>query len=102
MSRPSGHGDKYEGATVIEPVRGYHTEPVACLDFASLYPSIMMAHNLCYSTLVPNWKVKHFSKDGEIEQTPNGDWFVTKKTKKGVLPMILEDLISARKQAKEQ
>eukprot|EP00967_Tisochrysis_lutea_P029442 scaffold34447_cov36-Tisochrysis_lutea.AAC.5 len=45
-------GDKYEGATVIEPKKGYYDDPVATLDFASLYPSIMMAHNLCYSTLV--------------------------------------------------
>jgi DNA polymerase delta subunit 1 len=44
--------DKYEGATVIEPMRGYYTEPIATLDFASLYPSIMQAHNLCYTTLV--------------------------------------------------
>jgi DNA polymerase delta subunit 1 len=51
-------GDKYEGAVVIEPTRGYYTEPVATLDFASLYPSIMMAHNLCYSTLVPSFKAK--------------------------------------------
>jgi DNA polymerase delta subunit 1 len=52
-------GDKYEGAVVIEPTRGYYTEPVATLDFASLYPSIMMAHNLCYSTLVPPDMVKY-------------------------------------------
>lgn len=34
------------------PQVGYYKEPVATLDFASLYPSIMMAHNLCYSTLL--------------------------------------------------
>jgi len=26
--------------------------PIATLDFSSLYPSIMMAHNLCYTTLL--------------------------------------------------
>jgi DNA polymerase delta subunit 1 len=45
-------GEKFEGATVIEPIRGFYTDPIATLDFASLYPSIMMAHNLCYTTLV--------------------------------------------------
>ena len=49
---PEGGEEGFEGATVIEPVRGYYDEPVATLDFASLYPSIMMAHNLCYSTLL--------------------------------------------------
>ena len=37
---------------MIEPKKGFYQDPVATLDFASLYPSIMMAHNLCYSTLV--------------------------------------------------
>ncbi len=58
VDRVNPSGDKYEGAVVIEPTRGYYTEPVATLDFASLYPSIMMAHNLCYSTLVPAYKAK--------------------------------------------
>lgn len=44
--------DKYEGATVLEPIKGFYDVPIATLDFASLYPSIMMAHNICYSTLV--------------------------------------------------
>ncbi len=48
--------DKFEGATVIEPKKGFYSEPIATLDFASLYPSIMMAHNLCYSTLV-RWDI---------------------------------------------
>ena len=49
------NGEKYEGAVVLDPVTGFYNEPVATLDFASLYPSIMMAHNLCYSTLVPRY-----------------------------------------------
>lgn len=51
-----GKGDdagSYEGATVLEAKQGFYRTPVATLDFASLYPSIMMAHNLCYSTLIP-------------------------------------------------
>lgn len=43
----------YEGATVLDAKMGFYKKPVATLDFASLYPSIMMAHNLCYTTLVP-------------------------------------------------
>ena len=44
--------DNFEGATVIEPKRGYYDKPIATLDFSSLYPSIMMAHNLCYTSLL--------------------------------------------------
>ena len=50
---PGGDAVGYEGATVLDAKQGYYREPVATLDFASLYPSIMMAHNLCYSTLLP-------------------------------------------------
>lgn len=50
----SGGEDEYEGATVIEPRKGYYSLPIATLDFSSLYPSIMMAHNLCYTTLLPS------------------------------------------------
>jgi len=45
-------GDKYEGATVLDPIQNFYESPIATLDFASLYPSIMIAHNLCYSTLL--------------------------------------------------
>lgn len=47
-----GDGVAYEGATVLDPKIGFYEKPVATLDFASLYPSIMIAHNLCYSTLI--------------------------------------------------
>ena len=32
--------------------KGAYYKPITALDFEGLYPSIMMAHNLCYSSLV--------------------------------------------------
>jgi len=34
--------------------------------------------------------------------TPNGDYFIKSSKKKGILPLILEELIGARKQAKKE
>ncbi|KAF4467399.1 DNA polymerase delta subunit 1 [Fusarium albosuccineum] len=96
--------DQYEGATVIEPARGYYDIPIATLDFASLYPSIMMAHNLCYTTLVNQKVIESFrlKKDEDYITTPSGDYFVTTKQRKGLLAQILEELLAARKQAKRE
>ncbi len=101
VERHGNDGEKYEGAVVIEPTRGFYQDPVATLDFASLYPSIMMAHNLCYSTLVPRHLVKNWDPE-KITNTPNGDTFVKPDVKKGILPVILEELLSARKKAKNE
>ncbi|KAI1174018.1 DNA polymerase delta catalytic subunit [Nemania sp. FL0916] len=102
--RPKGSDDQYEGATVIEPTRGYYDVPIATLDFASLYPSIMQAHNLCYTTLIKPAAVERFGlqKDDDYIVTPNGDMFVTVKQRKGLLAQILEELLTARKQAKRE
>lgn len=43
--------EKYQGAIVQEAHPGYY-ENVACLDFSSLYPSCMIALNICYTTFV--------------------------------------------------
>jgi DNA polymerase elongation subunit (family B) len=46
----------YVGATVIPPVAGFYTDPISTLDFASLYPSIIISFNLCPSTLYRDTK----------------------------------------------
>lgn len=48
--------ERYRGAHVIEPVPGYY-EDVIPLDFSSLYPSIMQAWNICFSTAVKDESV---------------------------------------------
>ncbi|KAF8630753.1 hypothetical protein AX17_005348, partial [Amanita inopinata Kibby_2008] len=101
-SKAEGTDEQYEGATVIEPKKGYYDAPIATLDFSSLYPSIMMAHNLCYTTLLETSVAERMGlvKDVDYTQTPNNDFFVKSSKRKGLLPTILEDLISARKRAK--
>ena len=42
----------FEGAFVCEPKVGLH-DNVICLDFSSLYPSIIISHNICLSTCIP-------------------------------------------------
>lgn len=88
----------YEGAIVVEPKRGYYDEPIVTLDFASLYPSIMMAHNLCYSTHLADGPGGRPPTD--YHQTPHGAYFVTPAVREGLLPRILKDLLGARKEAK--
>ena len=44
-------GEHYCGASVIKPEPGLYTNVISH-DFASLYPSIIVAYNLCFSTLV--------------------------------------------------
>ncbi|KAH7929130.1 hypothetical protein BV22DRAFT_1081793 [Leucogyrophana mollusca] len=97
-----GSDEQYEGATVIEPKKGYYDSPIATLDFSSLYPSIMMAHNLCYTTLLDKGTIDRMGlvRDVDYIQTPNNDFFATSARRKGLLPTVLEDLISARKRAK--
>jgi len=51
--------DSFTGATVLPPVPGFYKDNIAVLDFASLYPTIMISRNLCYSTFVFDEKYKN-------------------------------------------
>lgn len=45
-------GSSFKGGFVFQPTPGLY-DNVICLDFASLYPNIIRAYNICYTTLVP-------------------------------------------------
>ena len=58
----------YEGAIVLDPKTGlYLDDPVACVDYSSLYPSSMISENLCHSSKV--WTKEYDLDDNLIEQT---------------------------------
>jgi DNA polymerase delta subunit 1 len=42
---------EYDGAVVYDPIPGLH-DNVLIIDFGSLYPSIIEAYNMCYTTLI--------------------------------------------------
>ncbi|XP_017784664.1 PREDICTED: DNA polymerase delta catalytic subunit [Nicrophorus vespilloides] len=103
VHRGAPSSEQYEGATVIEPIRGYYTDPIATLDFSSLYPSIMIAHNLCYTTLLkPQMKEKLNLTTEKVSTTPLNCMFVKSSVRKGLLPHILEHLLAARKRTKAE
>jgi DNA polymerase delta subunit 1 len=93
----AGDSDGYQGATVLDAQTGAYYGPITALDFASLYPSIMCAHNLCYSTLVMDPKYDNLP-GVEYEQ------YGPHRFAQGVvalLPTILADLKEFRKKAKK-
>ena len=88
----------YEGATVLEAQKGAYYTPITALDFEGLYPSIMMAHNLCYSTLVMDDR-KYGNIPGITYET-FGDYKFAQDVP-SLLPSILLELKQFRKQAKK-
>lgn len=44
----------FTGATVLDANPGMYKDNIAVLDFASLYPTIMISRNLCYSAFIRN------------------------------------------------
>jgi len=93
--------EQYEGATVLEAQKGAYYTPITALDFEALYPSIMMAHNLCYSTYVMDER-----KYGNIPGITYETFDIGDKTYKfaqdvpSLLPAILDELKQFRKKAK--
>lgn len=126
---------QYKGAHVIDPKPNFYRQPICTLDFASLYPSIMIAFNMCYSTLLPaengpfsedtdddhtryiennvrieaeNCVLGHLTKNIKnlkafVPPYMNGEnAFVSAEHRLGILPSILQRLLSSRKQVRNR
>ena len=62
----------YEGAIVLEPKCNlYLSNPVACVDYSSLYPSSMISENLSHDSKV--WTKTYDLNDNLIEETGEKD-----------------------------
>ena len=97
-------GKKYQGARVLEPLKGAYMENIlTVLDFASLYPSIMIRFNICPSTcciVKPPKNQRHHYKEVQLDDGGEKVW-VHQKTD-GVLPVILQNLWCERKRIRKE
>lgn len=98
--------DKLQGATVVEAQVGYYKAPVAVLDFMSLYPSIIMHNNFCFSTLVQDeahleaLKHPNAAHIEVVRMTVNGKAYTWIKNMPGLIPLCMRKLLAARKASK--
>ncbi|KAF7306933.1 DNA polymerase [Mycena indigotica] len=99
---------------ILEPQSTFYTNPVLVLDFQSLYPSIMIAENYCYSTFVGRIKEfqgrQKFGVDPDLKLSPGlveslydhitvsptGMMFVKPEVRKGLLGRMLTELLDTR------
>ncbi|SCV05835.1 LANO_0H16226g1_1 [Lachancea nothofagi CBS 11611] len=99
---------------VMEPESAFYKSPLVVLDFQSLYPSIMIGYNYCYSTIlgrVQELKLRGSEigasriniPKGFVEQvenhltiSPNGTIFVKSDVRKSTLAKMLTDILDTR------
>ena len=77
----------YEGAIVLTPKPGIYFEPVSVLDYASLYPSSMIAENISHDSMVCH---KYYNIELDEDGNPEID-DETGKIVKGKLDKIIAD-----------
>lgn len=101
----------------MEPISSYYRDPIVVLDFQSLYPSLIIAYNFCYSTIIGtmvdekviscgavrsiapklfNWESFSQIKEYPIFNAPGNIGFVKKDLKVGLIPRLLNEILSSR------
>ena len=98
---------------VMEPQSAFYTSPLLVLDFQSLYPSVMIAYNYCYSTFlgrISNWRgaskmgfTEYKRQQGlltllkdYINIAPNGMMYVKTEIRKSLLAKMLTEILETR------
>jgi len=85
MKMRGGRVEQIEGGYVHSLHPGLY-EWVISLDFRAMYPSLIIENNICFTTVSP---------DGTVV-SPTGAKFVSADVKKGLLPVILTNLMKDR------
>ncbi|KAK5019573.1 DNA polymerase zeta [Cryomyces antarcticus] len=98
---------------VMEPQSAFYNSPLLVLDFQSLYPSVMIAYNYCYSTClgrIVSWRGQNkmgftdfqrsprlleLVKDN-INIAPNGMMYVKPEMRKSLLAKMLGEILETR------
>lgn len=103
---------------IMEPETKLYTSPVVVLDFQSLYPSIMIAYNYCYSTClgrIHKWRDRYklgFTNldlpDGLLNHlksginiAPNGMIYVKQSVRRSLLAKMLVEILDTRVMVKD-
>lgn len=95
---------------IMEPEGRWYTDPVVVLDFQSLYPSVMIAHNFCFSTCLgrqdqvfprhigcfSDYHLDGNLKSKDILTSVNKVQYVKKTIREGLLSKMLTELLDAR------
>ncbi len=90
MTRRGGKSDAITGGYVHEVEAGLK-EWIAVLDFKSMYPSIMISNNICHTT-----RVDQITESEQVNESPSGAKFLTKESREGLVPRLLQDLMAQR------
>lgn len=108
-----GEVAKYPGALVLEPVRAGYDAPITGLDFASLYPSLIMAYELSPDRLIIDPAAAAAAEAAGLKlyraEFPYGDdvivaWFVRSRgpADRGLYAIVLESLFAMRAELKAE
>src|SRR5437773_1021147 len=91
MKMRGGRVEQIEGGYVHSLQRGLY-EWVISLDFRAMYPSLIIENNICFTTVSPNGTIA----------SPTGAKFLAADVKKGLLPVILANLMKDRQEVRSR